>query len=94
MVVAQYWSLGFKLWRPVLTTTNAFSQGKVNKNVMHRKRKKISKSVQYMAGGMILILGVALILTWWQDVEILFKGSIGIVIALSGLILLSMANNK
>lgn len=47
-----------------------------------------------MAGGMVLILGVALILTWWQDVEILFKGSIGIVIALSGLILLSMANNK
>ena len=47
-----------------------------------------------MAGGIILILGIALILTWWQDVEVLFKGGIGIVIALSGMILLYMAGNE
>ena len=32
MVVAQYWPLGFKLWRPVLTTTNVFIKAKVNKD--------------------------------------------------------------
>ena len=30
MVVAQYWPLGFKLWRLVLTTTNIFIKTKVN----------------------------------------------------------------
>ena len=58
---------------------------------MNKKRKKISKSVQFMAGGIILILGIALILTWWHDVEVLFKGGIGIAIALSGMIILYMA---
>ena len=47
-----------------------------------------------MAGGIILVLGIALILTWWQDVEVLFKGGSGIVIALIGMIVLYMAGNE
>jgi len=38
----------------------------------------------------VLIAGIALILLWWGQVVIVFKGSIGIFLALIALILLAM----
>lgn len=42
----------------------------------------------FIAGFCILILGVGLILIWWPEVVNLFKGATGIILALTGLIVL------
>ena len=51
-----------------------------------------TKMIQFLAGGVILILGVTLILVWWADVVSLFKGALGIGLALGGLVMLYMVN--
>ena len=47
--------------------------------------------LMFMLGAGILILGITLILGWWNDVVILFKGGAGIVLALGGLLTLYLA---
>ena len=44
-----------------------------------------------MAGAFVLILGIALILSWWTYVVVVFRGIVGIGLALIGLLLLYMA---
>ena len=61
---------------------------------MNRKRNKTSKSIQFAAGSLMVVLGIALILAWWPDVAVLFKGAARTVIALAGMILLYMAGSE
>ncbi|GEM_PF-1643277 len=42
----------------------------------------------FFIGFFILILGVGLILLWWPEMVNLFKGATGIILALTGLIVL------
>lgn len=42
----------------------------------------------YVAGGFILVLGITLILAWWPDAVVLFRGMIGMVLAVGGLLIL------
>ena len=46
------------------------------------------KFIMLLVGFFILILGITLILSWWRDVVILFRGTIGIILALAGLLAL------
>ena len=50
----------------------------------------MKKIIFTIAGLVSLVLGIALVLAWWPDVVSLFKGMIGIVLALAGMILLYM----
>ena len=54
------------------------------------KKKNNNKSVRLVVGFVTLVLGVTLILAWWPDVVSLFKGLLGMVLALAGLIILYM----
>ena len=47
-----------------------------------------SNLISLIAGIFILVLGVALILIWWPRVVDVFKGGIGIILALAGLLVL------
>lgn len=46
------------------------------------------KNVLYLLGSFILILGITLILAWWPDVVGLFRGMIGMLLAVGGLVIL------
>ena len=48
--------------------------------------KTYQKFVLYIVGSFLVVLGTTLILIWWKDVVSLFKGALGIIAALSGLI--------
>jgi len=52
------------------------------------QNKTFKKFLLFVAGFFILILGVALILAWWPAVTALFQGSIGVILALGGLLML------
>ena len=54
------------------------------------KKIKSSKPALLAVGGLVLVVGLALILVWWQDVVSLFKGGFGIAVTLAGLLLLYM----
>ena len=54
------------------------------------KKIKSSKSLLFILGSFVLILGTILILLWWQDVVILFRGIFGILLALGGMFVLYM----
>lgn len=53
----------------------------------------VKKSALFMLGSFILVLGVALVLVWWQDVAVLFRGAIGMTLALAGMLVLYSLNN-
>ena len=54
------------------------------------KKIKESKLALFLLGGMFLVLGITLVLVWRQDVASLFRGFIGMLIALGGLVILYM----
>jgi len=54
------------------------------------KKIKESKLALLLGGLGFMILGIVLVLVWWQDVVSLFRGFIGVFIALGGLLLLYM----
>ena len=56
-----------------------------------REKNSFKNLLFFILGGFILIVGITMILVYWPDVVILFKGAVGIVLALTGLIILSMA---
>ena len=56
------------------------------------QKSAYKKFVMFLIGFLILVLGITLILVWWKDVVILFKGAIGIVLALAGLLMLYTLN--
>ena len=45
-------------------------------------------------GGFAAILGVTLILAWWPDVVSLFRGGVGIILAVGGLLAIYSLNLK
>ncbi|MFA5262153.1 MAG: hypothetical protein WC450_13095 [Candidatus Omnitrophota bacterium] len=54
------------------------------------KKIKSNKAALLASGFAVLITGIVMILVWWQDVVSLFKGAIGMGVALGGLLLLYM----
>lgn len=54
------------------------------------KQIKASKAALLFFGLAFMILGIVLVLVWWQDVVIVFRGFIGVIIALGGLLVLYM----
>ncbi len=50
--------------------------------------KGITNLVKFILGSAVLICGITLILVWRQDVVVLFRGVIGMVLALAGLVIL------
>jgi len=56
------------------------------------QKKTYKKFIMAVAGFFILILGITLILAWWQDVVIFLKGTLGMILALAGLLMLYTLN--
>ena len=54
------------------------------------KKIKSSKPLLFLIGGILLIAGITVILVWWQEVVVLFRGAFGMLLALGGLFLLYM----
>ncbi|HOW35505.1 MAG TPA: hypothetical protein PL155_03735 [Candidatus Omnitrophota bacterium] len=54
-------------------------------------KKQAKQAALFIAGWIVLILGVALILDWWAYVVVVFKGCAGILMALVGLLILVLA---
>ena len=48
-------------------------------------KSSYKKFLLFVTGSFVLILGITLILTWFDAVIILFQGAAGIVLALAGL---------
>ena len=49
------------------------------------------KMILFIVGVAFLLIGVTLILRWWPYLEIIFKGALGVVLALAGLVMLFLA---
>ncbi|MFC1510244.1 hypothetical protein ACFL49_01105 [Candidatus Omnitrophota bacterium] len=47
-----------------------------------------------LVGSCILIIGTTFILTWWSDVVSLFKGAVGIILAIGGMGVLYFLSKK
>ena len=52
------------------------------------------KFIKYLAGTFVLILGITLVLVWWDDVVGLFRGVTGMVLALAGMVFLYSLRNQ
>lgn len=52
------------------------------------------KFLMYLTAVVILLLGITLILVWWESVVNLFRGFLGLAFALSGLIMLYILNTR
>jgi hypothetical protein len=52
------------------------------------QKNTYKKFVLFLVGFFILILGITLVLIWWADVVVLFRGALGIILALAGLLTL------
>jgi len=48
--------------------------------------------IRYLVGFFVLILGITLILVWWNDVTGLFRGFFGMAMAMAGLLILYTLN--
>lgn len=46
--------------------------------------------ILFFIGTVVLIAGIALVLLWWPQVVVVFKGAIGIFLALVGLVILAL----
>ena len=60
----------------------------VKGNLGDMNKKTIKNSGLFILGFGILIVGIALILVCWSDVVALFRGAIGFVLAMAGLLTL------
>ena len=58
------------------------------------KKNTLKDLIGFPLGCVLLITGVTLILVWWQDLVIIFRGVIGFIIALAGLFILYLAGQK
>ena len=57
-------------------------------------KNNYKKFLLFLCGNIVLILGVMLILTWWQDVVVLFRGAVGMIFALAGMIVLYILSQE
>ncbi len=60
--------------------------------VKDSQKDSYKKFILFGIGFFILVLGVTLVLVWWEDVVVLFKGAIGIILALAGAFTLYAVN--
>jgi len=60
--------------------------------VKKENNKTYKKFLLFVVGFFILILGVTLILVWWSDVASLFRGAVGMVLAMAGVLTLYALN--
>lgn len=58
------------------------------------KKVKSSKPILLFLGSFFMVLGITLVLVWWQDVVGLFKGVFGVAVALGGLMVLYMIQEQ
>ncbi len=56
------------------------------------QKNTYKKFIMFVVGFFILILGTTLILAWWTDVIIFFKGTLGKILAVAGLLMLYTLN--
>lgn len=54
------------------------------------KKVKSSKPILLFLGSFFMVMGITLVLVWWQDVVGLFKGVFGVAVVLGGLMVLYM----
>ena len=54
------------------------------------KKIKSNKPLMFLVGGSVLVCGIALVLQWWPDVAVLFRGMAGIILSLTGMLILAM----
>ena len=59
-----------------------------------KMKARFPKLILYLAGSVILVLGIALVLRFWADVVLVFRAVIGMVLALAGLLVLYSLNRK
>lgn len=58
------------------------------------KKKNLSKNIiLFFIGAMVLLAGITLVLLWWEDVVRIFRGVVGIVLALVGLFMLYLVKD-
>lgn len=57
-----------------------------------QQKSTYKKFVTFLIGFFILILGITLILAWWEDVVTLIRGALGMMLALGGLLALYTLN--
>ena len=58
------------------------------KRMSKKTKNALAKTTLLLIGFMILIAGLTLILAWWPDVVRIFRGALGIVLALIGMFIL------
>jgi uncharacterized membrane protein len=75
---------------PALEESNSGGECRARRCRIKKYIGPMKKILFTIAGLVSLVLGIALILAWWPDVVSLFKGTIGVVLALAGMILLYM----
>lgn len=56
------------------------------------QKENYKKFILFAVGFFILALGTTLILVWWKDLVVLFKGAVGFILALAGLFMLYAVN--
>ncbi|VAW19829.1 hypothetical protein MNBD_BACTEROID05-711 [hydrothermal vent metagenome] len=59
-----------------------------------KKNDGYKKFVKFLGGCFVLVLGITLILCWWSDVIVFFKGITGMLLAGGGLLTLYLVGNK
>jgi len=60
---------------------------------MTSKKSKLAKQSLYIIGTVCLLIGITLVLVCWEDVVTLFKGLVGMALAVGGLVLMFMAKD-
>ena len=60
--------------------------------VKDHQKSTYKKFLMFLIGFFILILGITLILAWWEDVVVLIKGALGMILAFGGLLALYTLN--
>ena len=51
----------------------------------------LKRLVVLVVGFTVLVMGITLTLAWWPDVAVIFRGSIGVILALIGILILALA---
>jgi len=54
------------------------------------KKNPATKAIFFIGGIIALFGGITLTLAWWDDLAVLFRGCIGVILAIGGLIVLYM----
>ena len=63
-----------------------------NKMAKDAEKNSYRRFILFVAGFFILVLGVTLILIWWKDLVVIFRGALGLILALAGLFMMYAIN--